>query len=46
MLKMISKLQFASIYHLLVPCISVLLTVIAVLIVDFIVAVIIVPYDE
>ena len=43
---MISKLEFTRIDILLVPCIGLLLIIIAILIVTVIVAVIIVPYDE
>ena len=43
---MISKLEFTRIYILLVPCIGLLLIIIAILIVTVIVAVIIVPYNE
>ena len=46
MLKIISKLQFTFIYNLLVPCVSLLLIIIAILTVVNIVAIIIVLYDE
>ena len=45
-LKVIFKLQFACIYFLLIPCISLLLSIIAILIVVVIVAVTIAPYEE